>query len=31
MNLGFSLANIGADKRLLTSTSAFRIEPSNAS
>jgi Flp pilus assembly protein TadG len=30
-NLGFSLANIGVDKRLLTSTSAFRVEPSNAS
>jgi Flp pilus assembly protein TadG len=27
MNLGFSLANIGTDKRLLTSTSAFRVEP----
>jgi Flp pilus assembly protein TadG len=28
-NLGFSLANIGADKRLLTSTTAFRVEPSS--
>lgn len=27
MNLGFSLANIGTDKRLLTATSAFRVEP----
>lgn len=27
-NLGFSLANIGTDKRLLTATSAFRVEPS---
>jgi len=26
-NLGFSLANIGTDKRLLTATSAFRVEP----
>jgi Flp pilus assembly protein TadG len=26
-NLGFSLANIGTDKRLLTSTAAFRVEP----
>jgi Flp pilus assembly protein TadG len=30
-NLGFSLANIGTDQRLLTSTTAFRVEPSNAS
>lgn len=30
-NLGFSLANIGTDKRLLTSTSAFRVEPSPSS
>lgn len=27
-NLGFSLANIGTDKRLLSSTTAFRVEPS---
>jgi Flp pilus assembly protein TadG len=26
--LGFSLVNIGADKRLLSSTAAFRVEPS---
>ncbi|CEG06793.1 Flp pilus assembly protein TadG [Afipia felis] len=26
-NLGFSLANIGSDKRLISSTTAFRVEP----
>lgn len=30
-NLGFSLINIGTDKRLLTSTVAFRVEPSSSS
>jgi len=26
-NLGFSLANIGTDMRLISSTTAFRVEP----